>query len=83
MIACVHTTEANARYCLPGSCLNYGLIIRIALLIGMFIGWNMPQSYRVRAFQGKLVQLLDFAIRKYVSMVGYVVLMRCGCWLDL
>ena len=36
----------------------------ITLLIGMFIGWNLPQPDWARAIQGKAVQLLKSAIRK-------------------
>jgi hypothetical protein len=36
----------------------------VTLVIGMFIGWNMPQPDWARAMQGKVVQLLDSVIRK-------------------
>lgn len=34
------------------------------LLIGMFIGWNLPQPDWARAIQNKAMQLLNTTIRK-------------------
>lgn len=36
----------------------------ITLLIGMFIGWNLPQPDWARAIQDKATQLLNSATRK-------------------
>ena len=36
----------------------------ITLLIGMFIGWNLPQPEWARAVQDKVMQLLNSAARK-------------------
>jgi len=36
----------------------------ITLLIGMFIGWNLPQPDWARTIQNKVVQLLNSASRK-------------------
>jgi len=36
----------------------------LTLLIGMFIGWNLPQPDWARAIQDKAMQLLDSATRK-------------------
>jgi len=36
----------------------------ITLLIGMFIGWNLPQPGWARAIQDKVVQLLNSTTRK-------------------
>jgi hypothetical protein len=36
----------------------------ITLLIGMFIGWNLPQPDWARAIQNKAMQLLNTTIRK-------------------
>jgi hypothetical protein len=36
----------------------------ITLLIGMFIGWNLPQPDWARKIQDKFMHLLDSASRK-------------------
>jgi hypothetical protein len=36
----------------------------ITLLIGMFIGWNLPQPAWARAIQDKVMQFLHSTIRK-------------------
>ena len=36
----------------------------ITLLIGMFIGWNLPQPEWARAIQNKVMQLLNSSTRK-------------------
>jgi len=36
----------------------------ITLLIGMFIGWNLPQPGWARALQDKVMQLLHSTSRK-------------------
>ena len=36
----------------------------ITLLIGMFIGWNLPQPEWARAIQNKVMQLLNSTTRK-------------------
>jgi len=36
----------------------------ITLLIGMFIGWNLPQPDWAQAIQEKAMQLLNSATRK-------------------
>jgi hypothetical protein len=36
----------------------------ITLLIGMFIGWNLPQPDWARALQDKVMDLLNSSIRK-------------------
>jgi hypothetical protein len=36
----------------------------ITLLIGMFIGWNLPQPGWARAIQDKAMQLLNSTTRK-------------------
>ena len=36
----------------------------ITLLIGMFIGWNLPQPGWARAIQDKAMQMLDSITRK-------------------
>jgi hypothetical protein len=36
----------------------------ITLLIGMFIGWNLPQPEWAKAIQDKLLGLLRTALRK-------------------
>ncbi len=36
----------------------------ITLLIGMFIGWNLPQPDWARALQDKVVQFLKSSIRQ-------------------
>lgn len=35
----------------------------VILLIGMFIGWNLPQPGWARAIQDKVIQLLSSATR--------------------
>jgi hypothetical protein len=36
----------------------------LTLLIGMFIGWNLPQPEWAKAIQDKLVSLLQTSLRK-------------------
>jgi hypothetical protein len=36
----------------------------ITLLIGMFIGWNLPQPEWARAIQNKVMQFLNSTTRK-------------------
>jgi len=36
----------------------------LTLLIGMFIGWNLPQPDWARTIQDKAIQLLSSATRK-------------------
>ena len=36
----------------------------ITLLIGMFIGWNLPQPAWARTIQNKVMQLLNSSTRK-------------------
>jgi hypothetical protein len=36
----------------------------LTLLIGMFIGWNLPQPAWAKAIQDKLVGLLQASLRK-------------------
>ena len=36
----------------------------ITLLIGMFIGWKLPQPEWARAIQNKVMQLLNSSTRK-------------------
>jgi hypothetical protein len=36
----------------------------ITLLIGMFIGWNLPQPDWARTMQGKVIDLLNSTIIK-------------------
>ena len=36
----------------------------LSLLIGMFIGWNLPQPDWAKAIQDKLLSLLQSAIKK-------------------
>jgi hypothetical protein len=36
----------------------------ITLLIGMFIGWNLPQPEWARTIQNKVMQLLNSSTRK-------------------
>jgi len=36
----------------------------LTLLIGMFIGWNLPQPDWARAIQDKIVSMLQASLRK-------------------
>jgi hypothetical protein len=43
---------------------NTRMTTLITLLIGMFIGWNLPQPDWARALQDKVVQFLKSSIRQ-------------------